>query len=372
MIKLKYKCKFPDSCTEPFVQKCVLLDSLDEITPNYNAKNVYVAYINNEKKYICKSDNKIFYILSDDDVNFDGDVFLFVPSNKSAIRLIRKESVHNTLLFTERCDQLCVMCSQPPRNINDRWLSKYYLDAILLAEKNQTIGISGGEPTLYKQELFNLLEHAAINRPDLSFHILSNGQHFSIEDRDFLENIHKKLTILWGIPLYSDSERTHDEIVQKKGAYETVLKNLFLLASFGGQIELRTVLMLKNYADLPHLAKFIASNLKFINFWAIMGLEPIGFAKASKDLVFVDYVDHIQPLTNALKISSLKDFKTSIYNIPICLIPMEFQKFCTNSISDWKQKYVSECQKCIKIDECPGFFEWHDESWAAGKIKAIR
>lgn len=46
----------------------------------------------------------------------DGDVLLVVPEQRIAHRLIRARSQHNTLLVTERCDQLCVMCSQP-RNL---------------------------------------------------------------------------------------------------------------------------------------------------------------------------------------------------------------------------------------------------------------
>ena len=51
--------------------------------------------------------------LNGDDL--DGDVVLVTPSQGRVERLIRKNSRHNTLLVTERCDQLCVMCSQPPK-----------------------------------------------------------------------------------------------------------------------------------------------------------------------------------------------------------------------------------------------------------------
>ena len=44
-----------------------------------------------------------------------GDVLLVDPKREVAQRLIRAASEHNTLLVTERCDQLCIMCSQPPK-----------------------------------------------------------------------------------------------------------------------------------------------------------------------------------------------------------------------------------------------------------------
>ncbi|MBL7373277.1 His-Xaa-Ser system radical SAM maturase HxsC, partial [Escherichia coli] len=82
---------------------------------------------------------------------------------------------------TERCDQLCVMCSQPPKKTHvDRFA--LFEQACLLAEPDSVIGISGGEPTLYKAELLGMIERVLTARPDLAFHVLTNGQHFQSED----------------------------------------------------------------------------------------------------------------------------------------------------------------------------------------------
>ena len=102
-----------------------------------------------------------------------GDVLLVQPAQGVATRLIRKNSRHNTLLFTEQCDQLCVMCSQPPRRIEDSWRIKFYKQAVKLADPNVTIGISGGEPTLQRELFFDFLDSITTSRPDITFHILS-------------------------------------------------------------------------------------------------------------------------------------------------------------------------------------------------------
>jgi hypothetical protein len=129
-----------------------------------------------------------------DDV--DGDVLLVVPERQLAQRLIRASSSHNTLLVTEQCDQLCVMCSQPPKKHHVD-LFQYFHTALLLAPEGAMIGISGGEPTLYKQELFALMLGTLSTRPDLSFHVLSNGQHFTEEDVPILRQFPKG-KVLWG------------------------------------------------------------------------------------------------------------------------------------------------------------------------------
>src|SRR4051794_4935895 len=51
------------------------------------------------------------FTIADHGETLDGDVVLVDPARGAAERLIRASSKHNTLLITERCDQLCVMCS---------------------------------------------------------------------------------------------------------------------------------------------------------------------------------------------------------------------------------------------------------------------
>lgn len=293
-----------------------------------------------------------------------GDVLMVIPGHKSASRLIRRESCHNTLLFTEQCDQLCVMCSQPPKRVNDQWRLPLYKQAIRLADEGVNIGISGGEPTLQRELFFDFLEDIVSSRPDISFHVLTNGQHFLEEDVPFLRSMHENADILWGIPLYAPDAQTHDRIVLKDGAYEILMPNLFRLASARGKIELRTVLTAINYPALPSLAKFVSSNLFFIKVWAIMGLEPIGFAKAFKEDLFVDHSAFREPLEHALDISRTRRLPATLYNLPLCTVRKEYRGFCADTISDWKKKYLPECASCELRSSCSGFFEWYNEKWS--------
>ncbi len=77
----------------------------------------------------------------------DGDVVLVRPEVRPGTsgrieRLLRAGSRHNTLLVTERCDQLCVMCSQPPKKTHvDRF--DFLEQACQLAEPGSLIGHHG-------------------------------------------------------------------------------------------------------------------------------------------------------------------------------------------------------------------------------------
>jgi His-Xaa-Ser system radical SAM maturase HxsC len=300
-----------------------------------------------------------------------GDVLMIVPGHKIASRLIRQKSRHNTLLFTEQCDQLCVMCSQPPKRIQDQWRLPFYKEAIMLADAGITIGVSGGEPTLQRELFFDLIQHISDKRPDIGLHILTNAQHFIDADIPVLRRIHDRSDVLWGVPLYAPHAEMHDRIVNKDGAFETLMPNFYRLASAHAKIELRTVLTGLNYPALPKLADFISKDLFFIKVWAIMGLEPIGFAKAFKGDLFVDHSVFFEPLEHALDIAAKRRQPTTLYNIPLCTIPERYRSYCADTISDWKKKFLPECDSCNERSSCAGFFEWYTDDWAYAGVHSL-
>ena len=327
--------------------------------------------VDEDGNILCQVRGQSLKIFGLEDDSLLGDVLLCQPRVNIAQRLIRRQSDHNTILFTERCDQMCAMCSQPPKDTDYSPMFPFYKDAILLADKGMRIGISGGEPTLYMQELLDILENSTVQRPDISFHILSNGQHFNQKYMERIEALNNNFNLLWGIPLYSHQAAVHDEIVGKLGAFEKVMAGYYQLAEAGASIELRTVLTARNVLDLPLLAKFIATNLPFVSFWAIMAMEPIGFAKANKKQLFYDHSIFPQPLIAAIENSCSFGVDVRLYNFPLCSIPKQQRGHCTASISDWKRKYVEECTLCEQKKHCTGFFEWYDHNWKWKQIRSL-
>lgn len=323
-------------------------------------------------RYHCQAEKGSFTIDCPEEVSLDGDVLLCVPSRGKVHRLFRSTSKHNTLLFTERCDQLCVMCSQPPKNTDDSWLFPLYEEALLLVSRDAVIGISGGEPTLYMDSLLGMIERVYERRPDISYHILSNGQHFTEDDRDRLARIHRNGLVQWGIPLYSHAAATHDRIVGKEGAFDPLMNNLFLLGSTGARVELRTVITALNILDLPGIARFVARHIPFITDWAIMGMEPIGYARANREQIFFDHSAFPEPLVSTAAIASILGLPCHLYNIPLCTVPPQVRPYCVDSISDWKKKYLPECEECDEKHNCTGFFEWYDPNWSWSGVGPIR
>lgn len=290
--------------------------------------------------------------------SLDGDVVMAFPGRPVVHRLIRARSRHNTFLVTERCDQLCVMCSQPPKQAHLDLFAQFG-QAALLAPLGATIGISGGEPLLFKEQIFALIGNTLSVRPDLRFHVLTNAQHFDSDDGPFLHG-RARDRVLWGIPLYAPDAADHDAIVVKDGAFARLFQSVATLAKAGAQIELRTVVTRRNAALLPRLARLIATELPFCTSWALMQLEPIGFGRMNWDTLFHDSSVDFGPIARALNIALARDIDVALYNFPLCTIPEEYRTYAPSTISDWKQKYLETCQGCSLKTRCGGFFEWYD------------
>lgn len=329
------------------------------------------AYLieNGEAEALYAGRNGLLGVEGVDPSDLDGDILLVHPGTGRVERLLRAGSAHNTLLVTERCDQLCIMCSQPPKKTHvDRfaWLT----EACLLAEPGTLIGISGGEPTLYKQDLLGLIERVLVERDDLQFHVLSNGQHFESDDVERLRSpLYRRVS--WGIPLYAADPILHDEIVGKQGAFARLEQSLAWLLLSGARIELRTVLLSSNLQALSALAAHISSRLRFIEIWSIMQLEKTGFARNRWRQLYVDHRSNFGPIAAALDWALMHGIRAQLFNFARCTVPAAYRSLAPASISDWKRKYMSGCEGCRERDQCCGFFEWHPADHAHAGVTPL-
>ncbi len=351
MIPLNLQVEVKEGYSSPFVVRL----SADDLVGDYPIASVFQSPYGKLTFPNCPASEVL------------GDILYIEPSRNIAARWIRKNSQHNTLLVTERCDQLCLMCSQPPKKTHHDFF-RYFYEACVLADEGMVIGFSGGEPTLYKNQLFDLLLKLQMERPDLSFHVLSNGQHFTKED---ISNLRACNRVMWGIPLYSHNHDIHDHIVKKQGAYERLEESFAYLMLAGTSVELRTVILKSNYFDLPKLAHKIHAHLPFISTWALMQLEHIGFAKNRWNELFVNHAIDIKPLVEALAFSLGCGIDAQLYNFPLCTLPEEIRRYAPPTISDWKQRYLETCTECSKQLECSGLFDWNPDERSYKKLFPI-
>jgi His-Xaa-Ser system radical SAM maturase HxsC len=287
----------------------------------------------------------------------DGDVVQLF-SNGTVQTLYRRSSEHNSILTTERCNSLCLMCSQPPRDVDDSHRVATILRLLeLISPEAREIGLTGGEPTLLGAGLFEILAKAKACLPQTALHVLTNGRRF--QDRGLAHELSAigHPDVMLGIPLYSDIDWRHDYVVQAKGAYDETMAGLYNLARFGTRIELRVVLHRQTVERLPQLATFIARNLPFVHHVALMGLEMFGFTLRNLDEVWIDPVDYAEQLEVATRTLVLAGLRPLIFNHQLCTIPRSIWPFAVKSISDWKNVYLPECDGCAVREQCGGFFQ---------------
>lgn len=299
------------------------------------------------------------------------DIVVINPDKNSIKVVFRKNTPFNSILVTENCNNFCLMCSQPPRNINDRYLVNEILSMIpLISPTAAEIGITGGEPTLLGNDLVTIFKRFKNYLPNTAIHVLTNGRNFI--DTQLVKSIAEvgHPDLMFGIPLYSDVPSIHDYVVQANNAYNETLKGIINLKSVNQKVEIRVVLHKQTYQRLPQLAEFITRNLLFVDHVALMGLEMIGFTKANLDSLWIDPIDYQQQLTQAVQILDRFGMNVSIYNHQLCLLDKSLWGFAKKSISDWKNEYMPECGGCSIKDKCGGFFSSAHFKYSS-HIKAI-
>lgn len=287
----------------------------------------------------------------------DGDVVRLVPERGEIRTLYRRSSPHNSFLLTERCNNYCLMCSQPPRDVSDGWIVDEILETIpLIDPETGEIGFTGGEPTLLGSRFLELVQACKSYLPRTALHILTNGRTFN--DDAFAQALGslRHHDLMLGIPIYADLAHVHDYVVQADGAFDETIRGILNLKRHGVRVEVRVVLHKQTVTRLPALATFLARNLLFVDHVALMGLEMMGFTRANLDALWIDPDDYRSELTEAIGTLDRARMRVSLYNAQLCLTDQSIWRFAKRSISDWKQEYMPECDGCTVKDNCGGFF----------------
>jgi His-Xaa-Ser system radical SAM maturase HxsC len=311
-------------------------------------------------------------MLRRDDVVASGDVIRLRRGSGAISVLWRRGARANFLFATERCNSLCLMCSQPPREVDDAWRVEELLQLIPLIDPAAAqLGITGGEPTLLGSGLTKVLASCREHLPETRLHVLTNGRRFQ-ESGCAAEWIAAGGSLTtWAVPLYADHAALHDEVVDSPGAFEETLSGLYELACRDAAVEIRVVLHRLTIPRLRHLAVFLFRRMPFVRHIALMGLEPMGFAKGNRERLWIDPVDYVRELEDAMFYLANRGLSVSIYNLPLCILPEGLRPFARQSISEWKNAFAPECGACGLRSRCAGFFASAGPAWRSRAIRPI-
>ena len=308
------------------------------ITNNQIAGNGYACMV--EEQDLCK-----FH---------EGDVVL-ITNKGEIIFLYEINSLHNAIFVTERCNHRCIMCPQPPiESETDK--TPFNLKLISLMDKNtRELGITGGEPTLIGDELFDIIRQIQKYQPRAAISLLTNGVKFADKSYAMKLALCKHHDLQIDIPIFSDIADEHNRIVGAKSFYKTV-QGLYNLALFNQRIGLRIVVHKQTYKRLPQLADYIYHNFPFVSQVAFMQMETTGNASKNIDELWIDPYNYNEELKQAVLLLDNRGIRTFIFNAQLCVLTPEMWEFAIASISDWKDEYLPECDGCKLRERCGGLF----------------
>ncbi len=366
ILKLTNMDDFPYMKQDP-VDCCLIIDSPESVALLGLSWGAILL-----KYDIDLIENNCRVIIRDNELSLSsGDVILV--NNKGIDVLYRKGGNSNLLFVTERCNHNCVMCSQPPKNIDDLWrLDECHKLIDMIDDNEEVLGISGGEPTLLGDGFVELLQHCKNALPNTMLHILTNATF--LNDKDYLNKILsvEHDNILWGIPIYGCTPYQHDFNVQSKGAFNNTINAIYNLECSNQKIELRLVLTKQVLDDLENITEYILRNLPFVHVVAFMGLELIGHARGNQKLVLPNILEYSNLISNSILTLSRLGLNPLLYNLPLCYLNEDVRDYAVKSISDWKNVFFDNCYDCEKRDDCCGFFSSHYGRYVSQEVLPIR
>lgn len=351
----KVLCDFSDTDQISFEENILVLKKESDLKKFKNINKFHAIIL--EENSSLNLENLISGFNSGVSHLNNNDIITIDPRSKLVRTIYRPQSKNNTIFTTERCNSNCLMCSQPPKDIDDSYMVNDIVKMLgLIDEPPETLGITGGEPLILKQDLIKILKLIKEKFPSTYVHMLSNGRYLAYKDiAEEIGNIGNKKFMI-AIPLYADVPEVHDYIVQAKNAFDQTINGIYNANKNNISIEIRIVLHKQSIPRLTKLADYIISNFPFVKHVALMGLENMGYVKKNWNDLWIDPLDYSKELTETIKKLHYNLFHVSIYNLQLCLINKDLWTFSRQSISDYKNIYLDECKNCDVKKYCSGLF----------------
>ncbi len=271
----------------------------------------------------------------------------------------KNDSTDNALVVTTKCNSNCIMCPVPEPIRMHASLEKIgHLCNLIdyMPTDAPFLTITGGEPTMLREDTFILLQRLKDHFEGTKFFFLTNGRTLAINSffDSFMDVIPEEFR--FGIPLYGYDDESHDRITQAKGSFDQTTKAIQKLLNHRCEVEIRIVVSNLNARNMDRIARYIADHYSGLACVNIMATEMCGAAAANKDLVWLDYEDCFRYSKKAVHILLEHGIDVRFYNFPLCKVERSYWAMCSKSITDYKITYYEQCRNCSVKTACGGVF----------------
>lgn len=275
-------------------------------------------------------------------------------------RLYSDSEGDTTVVTTARCNSNCIMCpagEKERKRVGDNPLENIERFIEYLPPDLYNLVITGGEPTLVKENFFVIMELIKNKFSLTRVLLLTNGR--SLSNREFFERFRRTVPSHFrvAVPIHGHVAELHDNITQTPGSFRQTLAGISNLLSAHMVIEIRVIVSKLNYDYLQEIAEFIADNMKGVFCVNFVGLEVRGNCAKNADIVYIDYYKAAQKMSPAIDILVKRGIDVGIYNYPLCLLDRRYWPIAEKSISGYKSKFYDECNECEVNESCCGIFK---------------
>ena len=207
-----------------------------------------------------------------------------------------------------------------------------------------------------KEDIFRLFAYLKERLNDVEYLLLTNGRALSNKAyfHEFVQTVPDNTLV--GIPIHGYDANSHDYITRSPGSFDQTMKALKNLLSTHIRIEIRVVVSRLNLLYLDRIAELIIHRLKGVYTIKFIGLEMLGNARLNLESVWIDYRKSFRYMEKPIRNLIVHGFNVGIYNYPLCCVTKGFWPICEKSITDYKVRFLQECDICTKKDACGGLF----------------
>lgn len=197
------------------------------------------------------------------------------------------EDHHRTkglLRLTMACNERCVFCNVPAEDYRPLTPSRASLDAELdefIASGEQTLTISGGEPTLLRERLLGATRKArAAGVPYVE--IQTNAV---LIDADYARELAEAGVTSAFVSFLSHVPALHDELAGLSGAYADCLRGMDALLAEGIAVTLNPVTAYVTQGLVADYVSFVAQRLPGVRSISLSAVQPHGRAQDNAQLL---------------------------------------------------------------------------------------
>lgn len=269
------------------------------------------------------------------------------------------QSIDNYFFVTGKCNSNCIMCPSPEIS-RRKGQNTDVTSLIKLAQHVPTnvshITITGGEPFLIGESIFDFLEFLKRKFEKTEFLFLTNGRIFSVKKYVDLFRETAPVNSIVAIPIHGSKPEIHDAITCAENSLIQTKQGIKNLLKIGTRVEIRLVVCKLNAEDIVNTTDMIVNEFPQIEYVSILAMEMTGNAYVNREKVWIPYRKAFQVIEKAVDHLIKSGITVKLYNFPLCTVESNYWTLCEKSISPEKIRYIETCDMCRMKNACGGLF----------------